>query len=426
MDFRAPTERRVLRRWRPLDASARREAIAFNVIPAIAAVLALAAVAPGSDWGDPILIASLAAISGVAYLCEVRLKAGSQAFFGATLVVAFVTLAVGGPVPALIVWVVPDFLSRFVLRREPRFSPGLVASVSSYALAVAAGAALLELAGSPTGAAVIPALYAAGVAMSVINFCFARLTFAPFYQGYRPSALIRDEFVDVEPAVLAMLVVGVATAALVEPFGVFALLLLAAIILVPQFVFERIATAESAARLDRATAMRMYTSAIADVMDVPRTERRALVCAADLIEPVNDPIGARGLDWREADVSRIAFLALHARERWAGNGWPAGLPAEAIPFGSRVLAVARAWAGLTAAGTPELSQADAILALSAQSGLAFDPAVVEAASRVVRDEEGFAREPNFQPTLHRLPVPRSLRRQALPAMLPRLLDSSAA
>jgi hypothetical protein len=51
--------------------------------------------------------------------------------------------------------------------------------------------------------------------------------------------------------------------------------------------------------------------------------------------------------------------------------------------------------------------------------------VVDAATRVVGDEEGFARAPDFQPTLHRLPVPRSVRRGALPAMLPRLVDSDA-
>jgi hypothetical protein len=168
--------------------------------------------------------------------------------------------------------------------------------------------------------------------------------------------------------------------------------------------------------------MRLYTAAIADVLDIPRHERRELACAADLIRSTDDPAEARGLDWREADISRIAFLALHSHERWAGDGVPAGLPAEAIPEGSRILAVADAWAGLTAAGTTEMSQSEAMLALSAQAGLAFDPAVVAAAARVVEDEEGFARDPNFQPKLHRLPFPRSVRRGALPAVLPGLVD----
>jgi hypothetical protein len=415
----------VLRRWIPPNSSFRRTllAVALNLAPAAVAVAAFILIAPPSDWSDPVLIAALAAVSGIAYGAEARLKSANRVFFGATLVVALVTLGVAGPVPALLVWLVPDLIARLALRSEQWVSPGFIANVTSYALAVLVGAWVLELAGSPTGTEMAPALYAAGVAMSAINFCFARLTFAPFYQGYRPAALIRDEFVDLAPAVLGMLVVGVLAAVLVEEIGVVALAPLAAVIVVPQLALERITNAASAARLARADAMRLYTAAIADVLDMPRRERRELACAADLVRPTDEPLGARGLDWREADVSRIAFLALHSHERWAGDGLPAGLPAEAIPEGSRILAVADAWAGLTAAGTAEMSQSEAILALSAQADLAFDPAVVAAAAQVVGVVEGFARDPYVQPRLHRLPVPRSVRRGALPAVLPSLIDS---
>ena len=413
-----------MKRWIPADCSRRRASVgvALNLVPATVAIAAFVFLAPSSDWSDPVLICALAAVSGIAYGAEARLKAGSRVFFGATLIVALVTLAVAGPLPALVVWLIPDVIARFVVRSEQWISPGFVANVTSYALAVLVGAWLLELAGSPSGAEMGPALYAAGVAMSVINFCFARLTFAPYYQGYRPAALIRDEFIDLAPAVLGMLVVGVVAAVLAEAIGVIALAPLAAVIVIPQVALERIANAASTARLARADAMRLYTAAIADVLEIPRHERRELACAADLVRSTDDPVGAHGLDWRLADVSRTAFLALHSHERWAGDGLPAGLPAEAIPQGSRILAVADAWAGLTAAGTQEMSQTEAMLALAAQSGLAFDPTVVAAATRVVGDEEGFARDPGFQPKLHRLPVPRSVRRGALPAVLPSLVD----
>jgi hypothetical protein len=414
----------AFRRWLPPASSGRRTVIALllDVLPALAALAVFVLVSPSSNWDDPVLIAALAAVSAIAYGAEAQLKVGSGAFFGATLVVVVVALAVAGPLPALIVWIVPDLITRYVLRREPRFSPGLVATVGSYAVAVLAGAALLKLAGSPSGPAIGPALYAAGIAMWAINFGFARLAFAPFYQGYRPSALIHDEFVDLAPAVLGMLVIGVVDAVLVQQFGVVALAPLAAVIVVPQVALERITRADSAGRLARADAMRIYTAAIADVLDVPRGERRTLACAADLVHSTADPIGTRGLDWREADVSQVAFLTLHSHERWAGDGVPAGLPAEAIPLGSRILAVADAWAALTAAGTAEMPHSEAMLALSAQAGLAFDPDVVAAAGRVVGDEEGFARDPGFRPKLHRLPVPRSVRRGALPALLPSLVD----
>jgi hypothetical protein len=416
---------RVMKRWVAPVSSRRRLAlaIALNVVPLIAATAAFLLIAPPSSWGDPVMIAALACVSAIAYGAEARLKAANRVFFGANLIVAVVALGVAGPLPALLVWLVPDLIAKFVLRSEQWLSPGFVANLGSYALAVLVGAWLLELAGSPTGAEIAPALYAAGIAMSAINFCFARLTFAPYYQGSRPAALIRDEFVDLAPAVLGMLVFGVAATVLAEEIGVLALAPLAAVIVVPQLALERITNAASTARLARADAMRLYTAAIADVLEIPRSERRELACAADLVWSTEDLDRARGLDWREADVSRIAFLALHSHERWAGDGVPAGLPAEAIPQGSRILAVADAWAGLTAAGTVEMSQTEAMLALSAQADLAFDPEVVTAATRVVGDEERFARDPHFQPRLHRLPVPRSVRRGALPALLPSLVDS---
>ncbi len=424
---RVHSSMRVFARWRLRDASERRQltAISLNLVPALVAAAGLFLLAPPSDWSQPVLIAALAAASAIAFAAEVRLKAGNRVFFGANLVIALVALAAAGPLPALVVWLVPDLITRFLLRTEQRLSPGFVANVGSYALAVLVGAELLELAGSPSGTAVAPALYATGVAMWAINFCFARLAFAPYYQGYRPVALVRDEFADLGPAVLAMLVVGVVAAVLVDAVGVLALAPLALVILVPQAALERIAAADSAARLNRAEATRLYAAAIADVLALPRAERRELACAADLIDPLADPITAKDVEWDAVGISRVADLVLHSRERWIGDGWPAGLPGAAIPRGSRVLAVAAAWAQLTARGTPELSQADATLALAAQSGRAFDPQVVDAAVRVVGDEEGFAREPGFQPTLHRLPVPRSLRRVALPALLPRLVDGDA-
>jgi HD-GYP domain-containing protein (c-di-GMP phosphodiesterase class II) len=171
--------------------------------------------------------------------------------------------------------------------------------------------------------------------------------------------------------------------------------------------------------------MQVYVAAIADVLDLSSEERDELACAADLIEPVRgDPSGIKGFQWGRAHVPGAAMLALHAGERWAGTGWPAGLPADAIPYGSRILAVAQAWTDLTAKGTPELSQAEAMLALSAQTDTDFDPAIVNAALRVVADEAGFAQVPNFQPKLHEIHLPRVVRRGALPAMMPRLVDSS--
>ena len=411
---------RVLHRWRAPDASHQREltAIALNLFPLLLGLGGLALLVPHSDWGQPVLLASLAAVSAIAYGAEARLKAANRVFFGANLIVALVALAAIGPVAAFVIWLVPDLLTRFVLRSERRLSPGFAANVGSFALACLAGAGLIALAGSPGGAHIVPALYAAGIAMWAVNFCFARLTFAPFYQRYRPTALVRDEFAYLAPPVLGMLVVGVLTAVLVGSIGVLALAPLALVIVVPQAALERIAGAHSTADLTRSQAIGLYSAAIADVLGLSRNERREIAAAGKLLAPA-EPGAAPEL----TEAPEATLLALHAHERWSGDGWPAALPAEAIPLGSRILAVAEAWAGLTARGTLELPQSEAILSLAAQSGSAFDPQVVDAAARVVGDEEGFAREPTFQPTLHRLRVPRGVRRTTLPAVLPRLVDS---
>jgi hypothetical protein len=82
-----------------------------------------------------------------------------------------------------------------------------------------------------------------------------------------------------------------------------------------------------------------------------------------------------------------------------------------------VLAVARAWSELTAGGTLELSHSEAMLDLSLRAGEELDPAIVKAADQVVAEEQAFIRAPGFQPRLHRLPLPRVVRRAKLPTVL---------
>ena len=85
-----------------------------------------------------------------------------------------------------------------------------------------------------------------------------------------------------------------------------------------------------------------------------------------------------------------------------------------------MLAVARAWSELTAGGTVELSHSEALLDLTLRAGAELDPAVVKAAEQVVAEEEAFVRAPGFQPRLHRLPLPRPVRRAKLPTVLAHL------
>ena len=75
-----------------------------------------------------------------------------------------------------------------------------------------------------------------------------------------------------------------------------------------------------------------------------------------------------------------APLVLHAHERFGGGGHPAGIAGEAIPLGSRVIAVADAWDAF--AGAPDerddRARGCANVELMRHAGPHFDPAVVRA------------------------------------------------
>ena len=404
----------------PMGAPSRaRFAVATNLVPAAVAIALFVLLSPASTWDQPVLLGALAAIAAIAFAAEVRLKMAVGAYFDASIVLALLALVIAGPLPALLIWIVPDAISRFVARQDHSLSPGLVATVSSFALAVLAGYGALELANAPSMTAAAPALFTTGLLMYAVNFLFARLTFAPFYQGYRPSVLVRSEFAEMLPPFLAMLALGVATAVLIGPLGVFALAPLAVVVVVPQLALAHLGRDRSVTRLSPPEATRVYAAAIADVLGLPRGERRTVANAATLLarESPRQPKDDR---WHLERSHSAILAAFHINERWDGKGLPAGLPGAWTPLPSRVLAVARAWSDLTAGGTIELSHSEAMLDLSLRAGEELDPAIVEAANRVVAEEQAFVRAPEFQPRLHSLPLPRAVRRAKLPTVLAHL------
>jgi len=421
----------TLRRWRPIGASPARTrfAIAANLAPAAVAIALFVLLSPPATWDQPVLLGALAAIAAIAFLAEVRLKMAAAAYFDASIVLALLALAIAGPLPALLVWIVPDAISRLVIRQDRPLSPGLVATVSSFALAVLAGYGALQLADAPSMVAATPALYTTGLLIYAVNFLFARLTFAPFYQGYRPSVLIRSEFLEMMPPFAAMLALGVVIAVLIGPLGVFALAPLALVVVVPQLALAFLRRDRSVTGLSRPEATAVYAAAIADVLGLPRQERRTVADAAALLARASPEarqpelsIGSRqaellGARWHLEDPHPAILAALHVNERWDGTGGPAGLAGAWTPFPSRVLAVARAWSELTAGGTLELSHSEAMLDLSLRAGEELDPEIVKAADQVVAEEQAFIPAPGFQPRLHRLLLPRVVRRAKLPMVL---------
>jgi hypothetical protein len=393
--------------------------MAANLAPAALAIALFVLLSPPAGWDQPVLLGALAVVAAIAFTAEVRLKMAAGAYFDASIVLALLALAIAGPLPALLIWIVPDAISRLVIRQDHMLSPGLVATVSSFALAVLGGYGVLQLADAPSMAAAAPALYTAGLLMYAINFVVARLTFAPFYQGYRPSVLIRSEFREMMAPFAAMLALGVVTAVLIEPLGVFALAPLALVVVVPQLALAHLGRERSITRLSRLEATMVYAAAIADVLGLSREERRKLTSAGALIAYQNAEDVEVG-SFRFEDSHDAVLAVLHVNERWDGKGRPAGLAGTWTPLASRVLAVARAWSDLTAGGTLELSHSEAMLDLSLRAGEELDPTIVAAADRVVAEEQAFVRAPEFQPRLHRLPLPRAVRRAKLPTVLAHL------
>ena len=81
----------------------------------------------------------------------------------------------------------------------------------------------------------------------------------------------------------------------------------------------------------------------------------------------------------------MAYIRGH-HERWDGNGKPDGLAGEKIPLGSRIIAVAEAYEAMTAGrGCERLAPVAALERITEGSGTEFDPAIVEALGRTIRD-----------------------------------------
>jgi diguanylate cyclase (GGDEF)-like protein len=80
----------------------------------------------------------------------------------------------------------------------------------------------------------------------------------------------------------------------------------------------------------------------------------------------------------------VAGLVRSTHERWDGGGYPDGLVAEEIPLGARVVGVCDAFDAMTSKRSyrSQVSADEALAELQACAGTQFDPAVVEAFTRV--------------------------------------------
>ncbi|MCS7024771.1 MAG: diguanylate cyclase [Bryobacteraceae bacterium] len=75
----------------------------------------------------------------------------------------------------------------------------------------------------------------------------------------------------------------------------------------------------------------------------------------------------------------VAEIVRHHHEKWNGGGYPDGLAGEKIPLGSRILAVVDAFDSMSSPRPyrPAMSVEEAMRQIVAESGISFDPKVVQ-------------------------------------------------
>jgi diguanylate cyclase (GGDEF)-like protein len=104
-------------------------------------------------------------------------------------------------------------------------------------------------------------------------------------------------------------------------------------------------------------------------------------------------VGASIVERAEFPVP-VTPIVRHHHERWDGRGYPDGLAGQEIPAGARILAVVDALVALTSERPHRaaISFRSALSFLASQSGVAFDPDVVDVVLRRAPEFERLCRE----------------------------------
>jgi hypothetical protein len=392
-------------------ASRPRVALAVHGAAAVALVPAFVWLAPPSSWDQPGLLFVLLALAVITDVTEISMPNGLS--FDAALELVLITLVLMGPLPALLVAVLPLAIGGLI-RREKVVRAGNLANVAAFGWETLAGAALLSAAGvtaSTLGLAALPWLLLAGMVMFVTQVAIGPSLYAPLYLGH-PRTIGLRILADTAPATIVMLTLAGVAAVLYPLLGVLAFALFVLISVVPQTALFLAARTRPVAALNPLVATRRYAYALALHLGLDRAERRHLLRVTELAfdrrADAGDPIAYARQTLR--DPSRASWEAGHVGEWWNGGGGPAGLRGPVTPIASRIVAVADTWSALTAKGGPELSHADALVELENAAGTRFDPRVVQACFAVVAEERVSELEPAPVPRLHALRVPAPLRR----------------
>lgn len=361
-----------------------------------------------------IAIAVLTVISTCGQLASHRIRTRVSRHFDMDLGVVLVAVVLAGPLAGVIVATIPELIV-LARRRQAPWRPWAMANWVSFAATALAGAAVLR-ALPHTAVWQVPALLAAGAAMLLANYLFARMIFAIVRDGASPATLLRSEFLPVLPLAAAAVTIGVVSVLLLPDVGVLALAGFAALVYLPQLAVLRLLRAPSVARLSVEDAARVYREALSDELGFVRRDRQLVHLVDALAESRPLPYGADNPFAAAQDALLVTVCTSRA---------PTQRHYSASPR-AQVVLVARHWSRLTARATPALSHHEALRELQRTDLTADAPLALSAAAAIIDREHQLTEHVTGVPRLHRLPLPRRLRQDLLPPLLARLIVGSGA
>jgi hypothetical protein len=360
-----------------LGAGHPRLALALAVTGLAALAPAFVLLAPTSKWDNEAALVVLLIFSFYAYVAAAHLRGTvslDAAFVGALLAVALL-----GPIAGALVFAAPE-LTRLVSDRRLTSTLG---NLASFGWASLAAAWTLEPMGFALPAELGPASSYLGVAVAGLVLLLVNYFYITIIDVVRTGAglwfLTKREFIPVMPVAVPLTVGAAATAFLYTELGLVGLLPLAGIVFIPRLLVPQLLRDIPIRELSIAEATSHYAGGLANVLGFSSTQRRVL---RDAATHLGGPARLSRLD----DFAAVMQTVLYSHERWSGGGQLGLLSGEQIPIESRVLAVAHAWARLTAQGGPGLTPREALVDLRVRAGLELDPMVVAAAVKIVQDE----------------------------------------
>src|SRR5215213_1779143 len=166
------------------------------------------AVAPPSDWNQPLLLSVLCALAVIAVRHDVPLPSGIN--FDATAALALIAVALAGPLPALAV-IFPPIAVNALCGRERLLRAGNLANLAAYGWYTLAGALLLQyVAPDPIAPEALAWLLVAGMVQLVVNWAVGPAVYGTLWLGH-PLRALAEMLRDALPAGLLMAALGAVT-----------------------------------------------------------------------------------------------------------------------------------------------------------------------------------------------------------------------